>query len=204
MYLKYANTAYSDLTEASIESDLNAITQVDFKTLALIKFLTELYQIVKYTAATYNWTTVGTKVNQVNTYTAATADYWSFFMGERTANSLIHDGIYDLVSVPVTLSGGSISDSELLPALASAKNSVLWAVVSCDTVPGTAYKCAFHEDDGSAERWIHTGPVGEGMGEKKWLYHDTSTDNKKYEVDITGGSGTEVVQIVLCYVRGGI
>jgi hypothetical protein len=201
-YYKYID--YDTLTEAIIAADLENIKSCGVEALPLIKFLSMLYESVKWVGGSNtSLSNIGTKVNQINTYTLACADHWMFTNGSRNYDAQLHDGTYKIAQVDATLSSGSVTNQQLLDAITGKKNSILWIIISCDTVPGTMFNFLFHEEDGSAEQWAHVGPAFEHENEKIWLFWDCSTDNKKAEVDISGGSGSEKIRFTLAWLSGG-
>lgn len=124
--------------------------------------------------------------------------YGNFENGDLS-NVLIHaDNLatYTITKTSHALAAGVLANAELIAAVAAERTSLAWVIVSWDIDPAAFYTLSFHEAGGGVVPPIAYLPPGFRGNRKVYVYVDTATVNTALQVDLAGGAGVEVIDII--------
>jgi len=187
IYLKYKETAWTSITQATIEADLAAIKSVSFETLPLINFLEILHRSKVRTQ-------IEDVIDGLETELAQTeiraCDYNPSNRHFTQTQQNLSD--YDLHVVDITLAAGAAGTATLYAPGAGYQYYVLGvAYIGSGLAAGAAqnYVLSFNEESGSAffyTNWLNTRPLTNLL-----FALDGSTDDKDFQMSVAGGDGVE-------------
>lgn len=202
IYKYYSSNSWSSVSAALIEADLDAIKLMSIENLPLIKFLTMILQSKQLESQTNDLTAQYGEIEMLRAFHQAN-------FGSFEANDGLHQTgqgtmeQYTIVRTQHILAGGVLANATLIAGDPAGNLSLLWFIASWDVDPAAAYTFDFHEAGGVTLPPVASAPPTFRGNRKVWGYWDCPTADTDMEVDIAGGAGIEVVDIIGCYITWG-